>query len=511
MSILPDSSLVALAVTCRYFADATVPSLCARSGKPFRTMYQLLSFISFLRPESSTPRWPFIKELHFAREITEASSFFRGRDWFGGKKELLERIVEALHLCRHLRRLRLDTWAKKWEPRYFAQTLSMLSSLEELRMTLPPTIAEQEIRKLLRPRLRVFAELPGEGRESHQMLRNLSLLPVSLVELDLHTQSEWTVPPNIAFPHLRHLSIGYPRLETSPIDWPAIFPNLEHLVLAGPPHGVGISYLCSEGPLRHQTDHLREAYRLQWKRDESRSWPPLTYLRVTHPCTAYVLAVPRHIRRIAFSYESFFGRPALDMLYAVVAAAKPVYIDYHLRLYNDPMEDDDDALHSEFDILHGSTLLRYCVLTLESPAELAFDSVAEREDTLWVMLNALEACLQQSSLTHLLLRLTVPGLDRPHHQRVAEEYISMIQGCTEEITTAIAEASDTLKWIGIYVETQGLKSWGTRHPSQPDAGTTLVPMSTEDGWAVLAAEDTPDFAYVGHVPWRRSSADLDGA
>ncbi|KAI0353979.1 hypothetical protein OH77DRAFT_568348 [Trametes cingulata] len=509
MSLLPDSSLAALAVTCRYFANVTVPPLCARSGKPFRRMYQPLSFISFLRPESSTPRWPLIKELHFAREIAEASSFFRGRNWLGGQHELLERIVEVLHVCRHLRRLRLDIWAKKWTMKFFAQTISMLSSLEEVRMPLPTAITEQELRKLLRPGIRVFVQLssgqpPADGLEFSQVLRDLKFLPATLVELDLHAQKHWSAPPGTVFPNLRRLSIGYPYLQSSPVDWRAILPSLTHLTLVGPPHVSGRLDECSTGPLRDQVDRLREAYSLQWDRNGGTNWPPLSLLEASHPCTAHVLAIPRHIPRLVLSYKSVYDRYALDMLYAVVSAAKPVCIDYHISLSEFPHlpVGFDESIYGEFDLLHASPLLRRCVLTIGPTEGLARSFLFSLRGSYLAMLTALRSHVQQSSMTHLLLRFPIPGLDDPNRQSMAERCLSTVVEQVEQMARMLAGASDTLEWIGIYVESQGLKSWELRRPSHTGAGTSLVPMPEEDGWAVLAAEDSPDFAHSGTVPWR---------
>ncbi|KAI0374657.1 hypothetical protein BV20DRAFT_383078 [Pilatotrama ljubarskyi] len=507
---LSGSSLSALMRTCRHFSEAALPALCRRAGQPFTTYWQLLSFHKFLQRPSSIPRPPLILRLHVALSVHELDQDDRGAcDVFLGietfpRTAVVDLLLDVLHLCRNLRHLNLNLAYIRIERGLLCKTISMMPYLEELSIPLPEEMAVRDYRRLARPPLRALTFYSG-GPES---LNSLSPFSMSVVDLHIPNIREWPALQSYhIFPRVQRLEIGTSALTPSgfPQELKRVFPNLRYLSMsasaADEECGLDDDIMASS-----EVEGLRDHHRRQ-REAEPENWPKLVLLAYRHSCAAYTYALPLRISSLSVLVDVNRGMtPHEQLSRAVIADAKPSCLELRMRLSKDSFKSagsvEEDAAQKPFSILPASSSawspLR-CILTLELDLG-SYSSVTH----LWyarsqsTMLEALERQLPGLPLTHLLMKYSLSGTDQVPRWYLMEEEteLSIVIRQWQETALRVACASRTLRWIGIYVETVGLRSWNVVRvqDGEPDAKVVLEELDEQGSRKVIAAEEMEELA-----------------
>ncbi|KAL7283786.1 hypothetical protein ACG7TL_003223 [Trametes sanguinea] len=499
MSWLSPPSLAALMVTCRFFSEVALKPLCECPRKPIRSLQHFRSFYAFLRVESSRTRTPLIKELSieatlWGRPFWEHMTLeerVRSRLHGSDNRTTLrvpDVIMHTLLLCRNLRRLHVNHHFDISEIKLTANAVSAMPSLETLSLRNVGMITAQYSGLLAKPRLRKLV-LDGCYKQLHvpDILDRIRSLSDTLIELDLRSVHQWTTTPDTTFPHVRRLTIGYPKGDRFD-NLARVFPALEHLTLKK----WELSTVSAHAHILAYSDQRREFHQQHWRAHPD-LWPALVSLSGAEddPYTMYALAIPRHLPRIALPYYAPMEDPELWSLYRTIigdAAASCVELRLHMS--------GQALLYSELEILRSMGTLRQCIITVDKI------SGAGNNDQLMnihhvAMINALRQVVLSLSLTHLLLKYSKPE----HSATPAEEKLWRRINKKAIVTLEpLVDACTSLRWIGLYVESLTLRGWNIvrsssdSHRGEEDKPYTLEEMHLEESWAVLAAEGMEDFA-----------------
>ncbi|KAI0636431.1 hypothetical protein C8Q77DRAFT_500585 [Trametes polyzona] len=513
MSFLPAQALAALSETCRYFSELTPPVLCRLPRGVLRSPTDILSFSSFLRLGSTAPRWPFIKELYFYAGDVYSDQFPVVHP---GKPHLIEGydlsdvevLLQIVHACRNVQRLRIDDWRELANTSILCQTISMLPALIDLRVTFSGDILTRDYRRLTRTRLRTLVLDIRNPFESYpdmpDAVQYLQPLSASLVDLRLPFINRWEVSSDLVFPHVQSLVCGFPGWtpEQVPNTIRQAFPALQHLTLEGHPSW----HDCWSDMGLTTLESLRQHHQRLWG-SRPDVWPALVSLTCRHSCELYSLAIPRHIPYLAvwFSYKDRGG--GLGRTMALVEDVYPSCLELHIDLATHnfhahrPMFSlDTDSTCLEFKVLKAPARpLRRCVLIIDH----VLNSTQYYLDGVRALNEALGEVLRHLSLTHLLIQFRISWEEQYKHWRLPTntedancESLSMMEIVSLEVASFF-EASSTLTWVGVWEERAPLKSWTVRRTPQPESDGRLEEPSSMDvreldeasGWKVMDAED----------------------
>ncbi|KAI9061475.1 hypothetical protein FKP32DRAFT_1594458 [Trametes sanguinea] len=497
LSWMTRSSLAALMATCRFFSEVALRPLCEHPGKTIRSLPHFRSFYSFLRVGSSRPRSPLIKELsieatQWGRPLWDNVPLEeRIRSRLLGLDDHILRvpdvIMHTLHLCRNLRRLHVNNYFDHSEIKSLANAVSAMSALEELTLR-NMEITEQYPRLLAKPRLRKLV-LDGCYNQFAipDILDRMRSLSDTLVELDLRSVAQWTTTtPPITFPHVRRLTIGYP--EGNRFDnLSRVFPALEHLTL----RRWNNSLVAAQGHDLTQSDQLREFHRQHWRAHPDQ-WPPLVSLSgaETDPYTMYALAIPKHLPRIALPFYVLMEDPMLWPVYrTIIEDASPTCVELRLQMSGQAL------MYSEFEILRSMGTIRQCIVTIDKISDVGTNDQMMNIHHV-TMINALREVVASLSLTHLLIKYSkAEHVASPAEEKLWKRVIR------KPIVTLdpLVDACTSLRWIGIFVESLGLRGWvihrqsNGSHQGEEDKPYELEERRMDESWAVLAAEGMEDF------------------
>ncbi|KAI8982865.1 hypothetical protein BD414DRAFT_491380 [Trametes punicea] len=501
MSWLPCSSLAVLMTTCRFFTEAAVISLCVCPRPPIRSLTHLLSFYCFLRAGSRRPRWPHIRDLHIEACLMSRLIWEEGRQRYLGRGDgdLPDVLQHILHLCRNLRRLHVNHYFHVEDMTYMSKAVSAMSSLEELRLHHVGKITKQHLQRIVRPRLRTLV-LDGyyEQIAIPDILDFLRPLSSCLVDLDLRTTHQWTSTPQSAiFPHLRRLTIGHPS--GGLFGSLKMFPNLQHLILKAP---ASLPIYPFDEMLAAAQD-LRESNRQHWKAHPDH-WPPLVSVSSEDPYILYVLAAPQHIPCVSLPQRYLANDARFMPVYrSALQDAAPSCVELRVEVTahfprSSQEETDAASRFADFDLLLAggiASALRRCLITVEAFPGHYRNSLSLHTRHV-AMLDALQRLLRTLPLTHLLIKYS------NHRESLdvsVEKLRKRLSKRAVEIVTPFVEACPTLRWLGIYLEPEALRTWEVVRLSsgsqQEGSGSSyeLQELYPDQSWAVLAAEGMQDF------------------
>lgn len=388
MSFLSGSSLTALMMTCRYFSEVALLPLCKLAQLSFHDTPHLLSFRRFLCIGSSTPRWSFIRRLDFRFPwLTSEPLLHRNmhfRTWHRDREygeSIMDVLLHILRACRNLEYLRipdLDACDER-DIEVLCQIVSMLPVLTELHMALPQNLSARTICKLARPCLLTltFDDQAEDDVDIPEVIQHLFPLRQSLVELCLPRFRGCILPPDVVFPCVQRLTIGFPG--PTPQSLPDVlrqsFPNLLHLRMTG-----SAAWHSSTSDIgRAQLESLREHHQQEW-RSKPNAWPALASLscnRYTSESGLYGLAIPCHVPYLSVRFDADGDDPDSALFAsrsaALIADVRPSCLEIRMAiLYSTFKTIGSDTRagtgFSEFSILHAPTslspLFRF-VLTIE--------------------------------------------------------------------------------------------------------------------------------------------------
>ncbi|KAI9061474.1 hypothetical protein FKP32DRAFT_1678107 [Trametes sanguinea] len=494
MSWLPPSSLTALMATCRFFSEFALQPLCAYTRKPLRTLRQFRSFYAFLRVGSSSPRTPLIRELRivaiaWGRRPWEEDEECGVVSDAENTRRASDTILSILPLCQNLRRLYLDHQFDRSDLQSVTQALVVMNSLEELSLRNVEMVTEQDFRILARPHLRTL-----QIEASHDLFTVPNVLEIiyglsdTLSELDLRSVHQWTTTPRHAFPHVRRLTIGYPK--DGRFDALAsTFPSLKHLTL----NKWDQTTTDIHDQLLTHALRLREFHRQHW-RSHPEQWPALVSLSGAEddPYTMYALAIPQHVPCVSLPYCLRMEEPRLLPIYrSILDDTRPSCVELRIQLPGEALA------YKQFDILRSLGAVRRCIVTIQ-----VSNRKRPRREQLNLhqeaMLNALRHALKPLSLTHLMIKFS------ESESSPSDPYTRLwkwrLKTDATENFGSLADASPTLRWVGLYVEPDILRGWGVvRSPGgspSNSAGTTpynLEAMSVDEACAVIADEGMEEF------------------
>ncbi|OSD08337.1 hypothetical protein PYCCODRAFT_1472975 [Trametes coccinea BRFM310] len=497
ISWLPPSSLAALMATSRFFSEIALQPLCAYTRRPFRSLKQFRSFYTFLRVESSTPRTPLIRELNIEatlwgqmpwEEDTSEKHVVSAAD--DAAIRASDMIIRILHLCQNLRRLHVNHCFNRSDIQSVGQALSKMPSLEELSLRGVGMLTKEDFCLLARPHLRaLLIDASCDLFTVPDILDDLCSLSDTLVELDLRSVHQWTAAPGIRFPHVRRLTIGYPkdgRFNTLA----RTFPALEHLTLKKwDSSSAGI-----HGQLLAHAQRNREYHREHW-RAHLAQWPALISLSGAEndPYTLYALAIPQHVARISLPYCRNMDEQRLLPIYRIILEdAAPSCVDLRIRL------PDDTLTYKQFDMLRSMNTLRRCIITIELSS-----AQGHNQESLNLHQGAIMTALQRLGvsvpLTHLMLQYNEP--ERQPIRARDRLWLYRLNARATETLTSLTSAFATLRWIGLYVGPLKLRGWAVVRSAPSDSHSEgggmathkLEEMQQDECWAVLVAEGMEDF------------------
>ncbi|KAI0332620.1 hypothetical protein GY45DRAFT_1433048 [Cubamyces sp. BRFM 1775] len=495
---LSRGSLAALMATCHYFFEVILPVLCKRLREPIRFSWQFLSFYTFLRAKSHSPRWTMIQDLHL--DVSASANILSSDIWhhflgYAAGNNISSIMYHALHLCRNLRRLYLVhcfDGAQDFQPA--VRAISAMSSLEELSIQGINSVTVQQIQQIVKkkPCLRALA-IYGVLIELSipDILDHLRASSATLVELDLRSTFLWTVPVNVVFRCIRKLTIGPPE------GWDfremaRVFPGLLHLKIAlerarrwdlhGRPR--------SEGDVRRELEVLRQFHREHWQ-DHPDQRPSLESLSSTDPCALYALAAPR-TSRISLPYTYCDTMPVeqlVEMYQVVLSEAAPSWVELRLLSALRPNSSNPEwgpacprALLRMLDACKAS-IRRCTIIIADTPQTSRWFS-----DTYLCVLDALQYGVQGVPLSYLFVTF------EPGNIRATKNAYQNLREKALETASSLAKLCATLSWVGFYFPSEVLRSWEVnRGASRTTQGETeqvieLKELDVEQGWAVVQKE-----------------------
>ncbi|KAI0351476.1 hypothetical protein OH77DRAFT_923492 [Trametes cingulata] len=516
-SWLDGESLGMLMSTCRYFSEAALPALCKRAGRPLMSYWHLLSFHEFLRRRSPISRPGLILRLHIALPRHELGQDIEGYDAFGFAMSrpatIAEVLLDVLHLCRNLRYLNLNMQYIRIKSGLLCKTISQMPLLKELWTPLPENMRAQDYRRLARPPLHTLAFSSG----GPQSLDDLGRLSTSLVNLRIPDIEEWhALQTNAVFPQVQRLEIGSPCTTQVgfAVEVKRVFPNLRYLTLAATATGRRCILDDNASAVLPTIENQRE-YNLRQRLANPQTWPELAYFAYRHPCAAYAVALPSHVTSLSVTVDVQCGlTPHERLSRTIIADTKPTCLELRMSLsrfkkcFQSADNIEEDASEKPFSVLptdtHSWSLLR-CILTVE--ADLNYPSGMSRQPYLKnesVMLGVLERQLTRLSLTHLLMKYGHFCANRATRRYCVKDSLVVMdprRRLSQETALRLANASRTLRWIGIYVESVGLRSWEIvrlQEDGESDGRVVLEEMSEDRSRGVLATEQMEELALGFH-------------
>ncbi|RDX49985.1 hypothetical protein OH76DRAFT_1403246 [Lentinus brumalis] len=491
MSFLSTSDLSFLLQTCRHFLTIGLPSLCLHAGrKPIERGQQAVSFCDFLRVGSLESRDTHIRSLWFRLRMVSPSEARAGvsqhaEDW--------KAVLSILYNCPGLRSLRIDTWDDRVDPVIVLNVISThLKSLEDLSITLTPDLAEDAHRFSLIPLRRLTIQWPRNPPAPLEVRRSVlwTIRPLAETLVELNN----VIPRSdmrTAFPRIVKLGLAMDRSETLIRDAVRTFPNVTHISLHSEHHRR--CHWDVVGPREDKAS--RDHNKSRWSMDYPRAWPSLTAVWAEDLCGAYCLGFVRSMQALSLplTLDSRFS-----MLPAVVAEMRPRFLELRVDL------DDPRICTGILDRLRmpnwqwledpANASLSHLTLLLDGLDRVPVYASYQTEAKL--ILEGFAAALRNASLTHLLLRY--PG----HQDRgIADAIVADALHCA----TRLANASESLCWVGVETDAAGLLCWDVSRPQVAESNSAyrgrvnelvMVKMSGDAGVRVLEEEGMHAFKYV---------------
>ncbi|KAI9068432.1 hypothetical protein FKP32DRAFT_153088 [Trametes sanguinea] len=460
LSLLPNGSLAVLRLTCRHFARAAGRALvqCGTRSRKFYRYAYLISFIQFLNSRWSHSFADLVQELHFSEHIFSSVDEAYGR-LSGG---LGATVLQAIHLCRNLRRLHIEEWDSRWKTGLFSKAICRLSFLEDLSVRIRADIQPDVLRMLLNRRLRRLS-LSGEGARSLPF----DALPPTLEALELYDTPLWSLPSTVLLPSLESLTVCFPVSPETPalVKLKTCFPNLRHLRLQGwmLPCSTTLSrYTFPRG--KSEYDALRRAYRMAWDAQPDQ-WPDLLSITADDPAQLHALAIPRHVPHLSVRSRETSAE-AKHVLATVLSDTRPASLDYRWEVTSrGPRGHGAGVPCDMFEVLSTCPSLRRYALQLGCYRDLWERSFKDRDEMI-------KSCLKhvaQSRVTHLLIRdphkyFIIPPAPFTYLPRPQSEEVELIEVESSRLAQALFKASPTLVCVGLWVDKHSLRVWRAQRP-----------------------------------------------
>ncbi|PIL27050.1 hypothetical protein GSI_10189 [Ganoderma sinense ZZ0214-1] len=459
MAFLYTEDLSSLMRTCRYFLDACLPALCARSNELHfdRKLTRVPSFRRFLRINAGpSSRAHLVKELCIYASGALELQYIYEPDFISLREEWSAALLDILRHCHNMRCLRMYKWFLHDIPfPFLVKTISSsLPHLEELTMPVPYDTDAAVLRRLARLPLRSFSFLkypPSQNIPDAYI--SVDVLPRSVTELDIHRSPRTDTP----FPGVQKLGIRDTALSTFVVNATSAFPNVSHLVLRRQDMGFtrNVSYN------KELLDDARMCNKTQWESSQYRkAWPAVSAIWTEDPTYLYILGFSRQVASISVPMGELVRE---DYISQVLADTSPSFLE--LRLHIDFFK----YRRTDWESVFGPSTRRLTLL-LYTRAPTDKDRVRYVLDCFGAMLPALP------SLTHLLVRFMPtpqqPGsaLETPRWVYSSATGTQIVHGTIQERLRGLAGTGASLRWIGYEVFDWGIKSWDISRPNNNNTG-----------------------------------------
>ncbi|KAI1792284.1 hypothetical protein LXA43DRAFT_352019 [Ganoderma leucocontextum] len=492
MAFLSMHDLSALMRTCRYFLDACLLPLCARSMalRYDGGLTRLPSFRQFLRINAGpSSRAHLIKEFWIAGGGTRDDKYISETRFISIREQWSAALLDVLRHCRNVRRLRIDDWFLKdiSFPLLVKTIASSMYHLEHLTIPMPYETEVNILRRFAHLPLcsLSFLKYPNITINLHPTPISLEWLPRSLTELDIHGCPRIDAP----FPMVQKLGIRETMSETFVADATAAFPNVAHLIL----RRHRWAFLPNIPRSRQLLVDARTRNKAQWQSKCREAWPSVSTIWAEDPSFLYALGFSRQVSCISIPLGT--GRHGQeDYVSPVLADTSPTFLELRVNMDNFAYS----RTEWELPFGPGSSVIRLTLLL-----HWHIYAVTDKRRVSYILgcLNVMLPALP--SLTHLLVKFaptpqnggTVADTDWTHTSTAKTR---VVHGTIQKWLRILADTSTSLRWIGYEVHGLGVKSWdiprtGSEERPRRLKGLKMTEMSESASLTVLRREGMNEF------------------
>ncbi|PIL27051.1 hypothetical protein GSI_10190 [Ganoderma sinense ZZ0214-1] len=462
MAFLYTKDLSSLMRTCRYFLDACLPSLCARSNElhfDFE-LSRLPSFRRFLRINAGpSSRAHLVKELCVYADGALDRQYIYNPHFISLRKEWSAALLDILCHCHNIRRLRMYQWfLHDISFTLFVETISSsLPNLEELMMPMPYDTNADVLGRLARLPLRSFSFLKYRPRKDIPDTHiSLDVLPRSLTELDIHRSP----PIDTPFLGVQKLGIRDTALSTFVANATAAFPNVSHIILRQ--QDMETEFTRDVSRNKALLNDARTRNKTQWESSQYRNaWPAVSAIWTEDPTYLYILGFSRQVASVSVPMGELVRE---DYIPQVLTDTSPSFLELriHTELFRERHRTNWESVFGRGLPIRHLTLLLY---------------IRSATHKSWVsyVLECVEAMLPAlPSLTHLLVRF-VPTPQQPGSMAdaicsVFSSTYTIVHGSILTHLRVLAGTGVSLRWVAYEVFDRGIRSWDISRSSAASGG-----------------------------------------